>query len=58
MNVPTRATGTASVGISVALKPCKKMKTTMTTRISASTRVLTISFMPSLTARVVSSAVT
>ena len=58
MNVPTSDTGTASVGISVARKPCRKTKTTMMTRISASTSVLTISCMPALTASVVSSDVT
>ena len=58
MNEPTRATGTASSGISVARKPCRNTKTTMTTRIRASNRVLTISSMPTLTASVVSSDVT
>ncbi len=58
MNAPTRATGTASSGMSVARKLCRKTKTTMTTRMSASTRVLTISRMPALTASVVSSEVT
>ena len=58
MNVPTSDTGTASSGISVARKPCRKTKTTMTTRMIASTSVLTISLMPSVTASVVSSAVT
>ena len=54
-NVPTSETGTASSGISVARQPCRKMKTTMMTRASASKSVLTISLMPSLTASVVSS---
>ena len=58
MKVPTSDTGTASSGIRVARKPCRKMNTTMTTRSSASKSVLTISWMPSLTASVVSSAVT
>ena len=44
--------------MSVARKPCRKTKTTMMTRTSASTRVLTISCMPALTASVVSSDVT
>jgi len=39
----TSATGTASSGIRVARKPWRKTKTTMTTRASASTSVLTIS---------------
>ena len=46
--VPISETGTASSGMSVARQPWRKMKTTMMTRISASKRVLTISFMPSL----------
>ena len=46
MNVPTRDTGTASSGISVARKPCRKTKTTMMTRTRASNSVLTISSMP------------
>ena len=58
MNVPTSATGTASSGMRVARKLWRKMKTTMTTRMRASTRVLTISRMPAVTASVVSSAVT
>jgi len=57
-NAPTSATGTASSGMSVARKPCKKMKTTRTTRSSASTSVFVISRIPALTASVVSSAVT
>ena len=56
--VPTSDTGTASSGISVARKPCRKTKTTMMTRISASKSVLTISSMPSVTASVVSSETT
>ncbi len=39
-NVPTIATGTAIAGISVDRKSCKKMNTTMNTRINASTSVL------------------
>jgi len=58
MNVPTSETGTASSGIRVARKPWRKMKTTMITSAIASKSVLTISWMPALTARVVSSAVT
>src|SRR6266403_1755889 len=53
MNVPTSETGTASSGIRVARKPWRKMNTTMTTSTSASTSVLTISWIPALTARVV-----
>ena len=56
--VPTSDTGTASSGIRVARQPCRKTKTTMMTRTSASNSVLTISWMPSLTASVVSSEVT
>src|SRR5206468_3664923 len=41
-----------------ARKPWRKMNTTMTTRMSASTSVFTISWMPAVTARVVSNAVT
>src|SRR5579863_3889850 len=58
MNVPTSDTGTASNGINVARHPCKKMYTTMITRTIAITRVSTISFMPSVTALVVSNEVT
>ncbi len=57
-NVPTSETGTASSGIKVARKPCRKMKTTMMTSTSASKSVLTISSMPAVTARVVSSETT
>ena len=53
--VPTSETGTASSGIKVARQPCRKMKTTMMTRMSASKSVLTISLIPSVTASVVSS---
>ena len=55
VNVPTSDTGTASSGMSVARQPCRKMKTTMMTSMIASTRVCSISFMPSVTASVVSS---
>ncbi len=55
MNVPTKETGTASSGISVARHPWRKMYTTMITRMIAMTKVRTISFMPCVTARVVSS---
>ena len=58
MNAPTSATGTASSGMSVVRKPCKNMKTTSTTRRSASTSVFAISLIPALTASVVSSDVT
>ena len=56
--VPTSDTGTASSGISVARQPCRKTKTTMMTRMRASTSVFTISPMPSVTASVVSSETT
>jgi hypothetical protein len=58
MNEPTSATGTASSGMSVARKPCRKTNTTRTTRSSASTSVFVISRIPAVTASVVSSAVT
>ena len=58
MKVPTSDTGTASNGISVARQPCRKMKTTMSTRTMAMTSVRTISFIPWLTASVVSSETT
>jgi len=48
---PTSDTGTARSGMSVALHPWRKMNTTMMTRASASKRVLTISLIPSETAR-------
>ena len=54
-NVPIRATGTASKGMSVARQPCRKIKTTMATRTSAMTSVRRMSCMPSETASVVSS---
>ena len=54
--VPTSDTGTASSGISVARHPWRKMNTTRMTRMSASMKVCLISFIPSVTARVVSSA--
>ncbi len=41
--VPTRDTGTASIGITVARQVCKKMKTTIITRMSDSPSVLTTS---------------
>ncbi len=56
--VPINDTGTASSGISVARQPCRKMKTTMMTSMMASTSVCSISFMPAVTASVVSSATT
>ena len=55
MNVPTSETGTASSGISVARQPCRNRKTTIRTRTMAMTSVRTISFIPALTASVVSS---
>ncbi len=39
MNVPMSETGTASNGMRVARQPCRKMKTTITTRPSASSSV-------------------
>ena len=39
INVPMSETGTASRGMSVARQPCRKMKTTITTRPSASKSV-------------------
>ena len=54
--VPMSETGTASSGMSVARQPCRKRKTTMITRISASISVCSMSFMLAVTARVVSSA--
>ena len=56
MKVPISETGTAMSGMRVARQPCRKMKTTMTTRISASKRVFWISLIPSVTASVVSRA--
>ena len=58
INVPTNETGTAKRGIRVARQPCRKMYTTMITRTMAMTSVRTISFIPCVTARVVSSEVT
>ena len=55
-NVPTRETGTASSGISVARHPCRKRKTTRITSAIAMTRVRMISLIPWTTDRVVSSA--
>ena len=52
--VPISETGTARAGIRVARQPCRKMNTTMITRISASYRVFRISLMPSRTDWVVS----
>ena len=54
-NVPTSETGTASSGISVARQPCRKRYTTTITSTMAISSVSTISLMPSITARVVSS---
>ena len=54
--VPTSDTGTARSGIRVARHPWRKMKTTRMTRMRASKKVCLISFIPSVTARVVSSA--
>ncbi len=54
MNVPTSETGTVIRGISVARQFCRKMKTTSSTRMIASSSVLMISWMDSSTAGVVS----
>ena len=53
-NVPTSATGTATIGISVARQFCKKIRTTRKTRTKASTSVLTTSWIDSSTNTVVS----
>ena len=58
MNAPTSETGTVISGISVARQFCRKMKTTMMTRATASNSVWTISLMPSVTGSVVSSETT
>ncbi len=55
-NVPINDTGTASSGINVARHPCRKMNTTIITSSNASNSVCSISFMPEVTASVVSSA--
>jgi hypothetical protein len=49
MKVPIRLTGTASVGIRVARTLPRKRKTTITTRMNASTRVFCTSWMVSVT---------
>ncbi len=54
--VPMSETGTATAGISVARHPCRKTNTTMITRTIAINSVSTISRIPSVTERVVSSA--
>ena len=51
-------TGTVNAGIRVALKFCRKMKTTRITNSSASHSVVMISLMPARTERVVSSETT
>ena len=56
--MPTSDTGTAIIGMSVARQFCRKRKTTSVTRIIASTSVLMISLMPSVTGGVVSSEIT
>src|SRR5579862_6607358 len=55
MNAPTSETGTAHKGMIDARQPCKKMYTTRITNANAFHSVLTISSIPWLTARVVSS---
>ncbi len=54
-NVPISDTGTASVGISVERTFCRKMKTTSITSPTAWNSVMTISRIPALMGRVVSS---
>ncbi len=54
MNVPMRATGTVSSGMSVARQFCRKTKTTRMTSSTASSSVLRISSMPAVMASVVS----
>ena len=56
MKVPISETGTARSGIRVGLQPCRKTNTTRITSRSACQSVLEISFMPSETDCVVSSA--
>ena len=56
--VPISDTGTANSGMRVARQPCRKMNTTIMTSPMASNSVCSISFMPSVTASVVSSATT
>ena len=58
MNVPIKETGTASSGIKVGRQPCKNRNTTTITSTKASKKVCLISLMPSVTARVVSKAMT
>ena len=53
--VPINETGTAIIGMSVALQFCRKRKTTRMTSNIASNSVLTISRIPSDTGSVVSS---
>ena len=55
MNAPMSDTGTVMSGISVARQFCRKTKTTTMTSPTASNSVWTISLMPSVTGRVVSS---
>ena len=49
MNVPIRLTGTANVGINVARTLPRNRKTTITTRMNASTSVFCTSWIVSLT---------
>ena len=48
-NVPIKETGMASIGMIVARNPCKKMNTTIMTRMNDSTRVCWTSLMFSST---------
>ena len=54
MNVPISDTGTVSSGMIVARTFCRKMNTTMVTRMIASTKVCTIDSIDASTAGVVS----
>ena len=54
MNVPMIDTGMVRSGMMVARTDCRKMKTTSVTRMSASTKVFTISWIDASTAGVVS----
>jgi len=56
--VPISETGTAITGIKVARQFCRNRNTTMITRTIASSSVVSVSFMPSLTGRVVSNTTT
>ena len=57
MNVPNKATGTVNIGINVALKLCRKMKTTKMTNTNASNNVCTIDSIDAVIGRVESSVI-